>query len=292
MATPAIRVRTRRPIDWGYLGTLLFLTALGAVMALPIAWLVSSSFKPLDEFFLFPPRFFVRNPTLNNFRDLLLVTSGTWVPFGRFVLNSVVVTVASVGGSVVIAIMAAYPLAKYRAMPGRNFLFLLIVSALMFSPEVAQIPRYMVVNGLGMMDRFSALIVPNLAAALGLFLLKQFLEQVPDTLLEAARIDGASEWQILWRVIWPLATPAWSTVGILQFIAFWNDSWSPMVFTRSESMKTLPLAILTISPGPGQVAFAGAETAASMLQFLPVVLIFALLQRRVIQTMVHSGIKG
>ena len=287
----AVRSKARKPVNWSYVRSLLFLTTLGLVMALPIIWLVSTAFKPLDELFLYPPRFFVSRPTLNNFRDLLLVTSGTWVPFMRYILNSVVVTVASVIGSVVIAVMAAYPLAKYK-IPGRDFMFMVIVSALMFAPEVSQIPRYLIVNEMGMMDRFSALIVPGLAAPLGLFLMKQFIEQTPDALIEAARIDGASEWTILWRLIWPLTMPAWSTVAILQFIAYWNDTWTPLVFTRSEAMKTLPLAIQTISPGPGQVAFAGAVTAANLLQFLPVVIIFGMLQRRVIATLVHSGIKG
>ncbi|MDI7248197.1 MAG: carbohydrate ABC transporter permease [Bacillota bacterium] len=285
------RFPRHRRLKWGRVMLYVFMTAVAAFMAMPIIYLVSSAFKPIEELFVFPPRFFVQHPTTRNFVELLLAVSGSSVPFSRFAFNSVFVSSVTVLGSVVLSSMAAYPLAKHR-FPGKDLIFLGIVSALMFAPEVTQIPRYLVVNKLGLIDTYGALIIPNLAGALGLFLTKQFLEQIPGVLLEAARVDGASEWTVFTKVIMPIIKPACATVAMLVFVASWNDTFSPLVFTRSEAMKTLPLAVQTIAGGPGVVARTGAVMAASFVLTMPTIVVFLLLQRLVLETMVHSGIKA
>lgn len=270
----------------------LFMTALALFTLLPIVYMVSTAFKPLEEMFLYPPRFLVRHPTLRNFVDLLLAMDALSVPFARFLFNSLFVTIATVTLSVVLSSMAAYPLAKYPRMPGAKLFFSIIVSALMFAPEVTQIPRYLIVDQLGMIDTYWGLIVPSLAGSYGLFLMKQFMEQMPIELIEAAKVDGATEWRIFWQIVMPLVRPAWITLIIFSFISTWNDFFTPLIFTRSEQMKTLPLIMSSIGGGPGVVARSGAVAAASMVVVLPTLIIFLLLQRYVMQTMAYSGIKS
>lgn len=285
------RQRRRSKLKKEPIGVYVFLTIVGIIMFLPMYQLIITAFKPLEELFLFPPLYYVRQPTLENFQELLVAAGSGWVPFSRFVYNSVVVTVSVVSLHVLAACMAAYPLAKSKA-PGVKFLFQLTVAALMFSAQITNIPRYLIVNGLGWIDTYLPLIIPGIGSAFGVFLMKQFLEQVPDALLEAARIDGAGDFRIFWNIILPLSRPAWSTLIIFSWIGTWNDSWSPMVFTQRESMKTLPLAIQTIFSGANVVARQGANAAAGLLQTAPTVIIFLILQKQVIQTMAYSGIKS
>ena len=162
----------------------------------------------------------------------------------------------------------------------------------MFAPEVTQIPRYLIVDRLGMIDTYWGLIIPSLAGTYGLFLMKQFMEQLPIELIEAAKVDGASEWLIFWRIVMPLVRPAWITLIIFSFISTWNDFFTPLIFTRSEQMKTLPLIMSSIGGGPGVVARSGGVAGASMVVVLPTLIIFLLLQRYVMQTMAYSGIKS
>jgi len=278
-----------RKLDTGRLLTILFLTALGAFMMLPLLFLISTAFKPQEELFVYPPRFLVRSPTLDNFRDLLFAMSGDRIPLVRYFFNSVVVSGVTVAFTVLLGSLACFPLAKHR-FPGRNLFFSLIVVSLMFAPEVVEIPRYLVIVNLGLMDTYHALILPQLAFPIGLFLMKQFLEQVPDEIFEAARVDGAGEWRQLIRIALPLIRPAWATVVILSFTAIWNDAGSSALFTQSEQMKTLPYYLSTVN-GQG-VARAGANAAATFLMTIPTVLIFILFQRQVLSTMAHSGIKS
>jgi ABC-type glycerol-3-phosphate transport system permease component len=268
------------------------MTGMALFTLLPIVYMVSTAFKPLEEMFLYPPRFLVRHPTMRNFVDLLLAMDSLSVPFTRYLFNSLFVTIATVTFGVVLSSMAAYPLAKYPRMPGAKLFFSIIVSALMFAPEVTQIPRYLIVDRLGMIDTYWGLIVPSLAGSYGLFLMKQFMEQLPIELIEAAKVDGASEWRIFWQIVMPLVRPAWITLIIFSFISTWNDFFTPLIFTRSEQMKTLPLIMSSIGGGPGVVARSGAVAAASMVVVLPTLIIFVLLQRYVMQTMAYSGIKS
>lgn len=280
--------RRRQATKWEYL----VLTILALITMLPIVYMVSTAFKPLEEMFLYPPRFLVRHPTLRNFAELLIAMDALSVPFARYLFNSLFVTVVTVVLGVILSSMAAYPLAKYPRMPGNKLFFSLVVSTLMFAPEVTQIPRYLIVDRLGLIDTYAALILPVIAGSYGLFLMKQFMEQIPIELIEAAKIDGAGEWQVFWRVVMPLVRPAWITLTIFSFIGTWNDFFTPLIFTRSEQMKTLPLVMSTIGGGPGQVARWGAVAAASLVITLPTLLLFVLLQRYVMETMAHSGIKA
>jgi ABC-type glycerol-3-phosphate transport system permease component len=268
------------------------ITVLALFTTLPIVYMVSTAFKPLEEMFLYPPRFLVRHPTVRNFAELLLAIDALTVPFVRYAFNSLFVTITTVTSGVIISSLAAYPLAKYPRMPGGKLFFSIIISALMFAPEVTQIPRYLIVDKLGLIDTYAGLILPVLAGSYGLFLMKQFMEQLPIELIEAAKIDGASEWKIFWQVVMPLVRPAWITLIIFSFIGTWNDFFTPLIFTRSEQMKTLPLVMSTIGGGPGQVARWGAVAAASLVVTIPTFILFVLLQRFVMETMAYSGIKS
>jgi ABC-type glycerol-3-phosphate transport system permease component len=270
----------------------LIISLLALFTLLPIVYMVSTALKPLEEMFLYPPRFFVRHPTLRNFAELLLAIDALMVPFVRYAFNSLFVATATVSASLVLSSMAAYPLAKYPRMPGGRLFFAVVVSTLMFAPEVTQIPRYLIVDRLDLIDTYAGLIIPSLAGSYGLFLMKQFMEQLPVELIEAAKIDGASEWAVFWKVVMPLVRPAWITLIIFSFIGTWNDFFTPLIFTRSEQMKTLPLAMSSIGGGPGVVARWGAVAAASLVVTVPTFVIFVLLQRYVMETMSYSGIKA
>ncbi len=269
------------------------LIPLAIFAVLPIIYVISTAFKPLEELLLFPPPFFVRRPTMDNFQDLLLATNALAVPFSRYLFNSVFVTLTTVLLQVLFCSMAAYPLSKARGLPGTNIIFGLVIAALMFAPQVTRIPQYLVVQKLGMIDTYFALIFPALAYSLGLFMMKQFMDNSVDiSLIEAARIDGANEWTIFWRVVMPNVAPAWNTLLIFGFIAHWNDSFSPVVFTRSEAMKTVSVAMISLTNGPATVARLGAQSAAAFLMTAPTIIVFLLRQAKVMQTMAHSGIKG
>lgn len=258
---------------------------------LPLVYLVCTAFKPLSELFVFPPQFFVRNPTLKNFSDLLLSMSSSAVPFTRYVFNSALVTVITVIGTIFVSTLGAYGMVKHNP-PGSKLWFQVILAALMISPYVTQIPRYLIINRLGLINSYAALIIPSLATAYNFFLVKQFVEQIPNALIEAARIDGCGEMRIYWQVIMPLLIPAWSTLMVFSFVSSWNDYFSPLIYLSDQAMKTLPLALNTISGGSATIGRAGAVAAATLLMTLPTIILFMLSQKKVMQTMVHSGIKG
>ena len=293
MATKLRTIRLRRFIERKATpGEYIVMTTLALFTLLPIVYMVSTAFKPLEEMFLYPPRFFVRHPTIRNFIELLLAIDSLTVPFVRYLFNSLLVAGATVTGGVILSSLAAYPLAKYPRMPGAKLYFAIIISALMFAPEVTQIPRYLIVDRLNLIDTYWGLILPSLAGTYGLFLMKQFMEQLPIELIEAAKVDGASEWTIFWKIIMPLVRPAWITLIIFSFIGTWNDFFTPLIFTRSEQMKTLPLIMSSIGEGPGTVARWGAVAAASLVITLPTLIIFVVLQKYVMETMAYSGIKS
>ena len=266
--------------------------ALVAFTALPLVYLVVTAFKPLDELFVYPPKFYVKNPTMKNFSDLLISLGSSAVPFTRYAFNSILVTSIIVLCTVIVSALGAYSLVKFKP-PGSKPLFDLILMALMFSPHVTKIPSYMVVNGLGLINTYGALILPNIAVAYNFFLMKQFIEQYPNELLEAARIDGAGEFLIFLKMVMPALKPAWSTLIVFSFVNNWNDYFSPLIYVTSQAMKTLPLALQTISGGAAgmSVGRAGAVAAATFCMTLPTVIIFVIMQGKVMETMVYSGIK-
>ncbi len=263
--------------------------ALVCFTALPLVYLVSTAFKPLDELFVYPPQFFVRNPTTKNFTDLVVSLGTSTVPFTRYAFNSIVITVIIVACTVTVSCMGAYSLVKLQP-PGGKVLFNLILVALMFSPHVTKIPSYMVVNGLGLINTYGALILPNIAVAYNIFLIKQFMEQFPDELLEAARIDGATEMRVFIEMVLPALKPSTATLIVFSFVNNWNDYFSPLIYVTSQAMKTLPLALQTI--GGGTIGRAGAAAASAFLMTAPTIVIFVWKQSQVMETMTHSGIKG
>lgn len=267
------------------------MTLLVCFTALPMVAMVCRAFMPLDELFMYPPRIIVRKPTFANFSELLSSLNASVVPFTRYIFNSLFTTITSVFLSVVVCCMGAYGLVKFKPV-GSKFIFAVIVAALMFSTHVTQIPNYIVVNQLGLVNSYWALIIPKIAVAYNFFLVKQFAEQLPDEILEAARIDGCSELKIFWKIAMPLLKPAWSTLAVFSFVSNWNDYFSPLIFINKDAMKTLPLALQTLAGGAGVVARAGTVGAATLLTTLPTIIVFVIMRGRVMQTMTYSGIKS
>lgn len=266
------------------------LLALLAFTSLPLVYLVCTAFKPMDELFVYPPQFFVKNPTLKNFSDLLTSVSSATVPFSRYIINSVFISAVVMIGTIVISSMGAFSLAKYKPK-GANLIFSVVVAVLTFSPFVTTIPSYKIINGLGLMNTFWALILPKIAVAYNFFLMKQFIEQFPDSIIEAARIDGSGEMRIFWTMVMPNVRPAWATLAVLTFVSTWNDYFSPMIYINSQAMRTLPLVLQSIAGGVGTVARSGAMAAATFLTIAPTIIVYVIMQKQVMATMAYSGIK-
>ncbi|GBF71796.1 binding-protein-dependent transport system inner membrane protein [Paenibacillus sp. 598K] len=275
----------------GMLLLYVFLTLLAVFMMLPIVFIFNHAFKPLHELFLFPPTFLVRQPTVRNFEQLLLSASSDMVPFSRYLLNSILAAAATVISVILISSMAAYALAK-RSFPFKAAIMALIMVSLMFAAETVAIPRYLIVSFLGVTDTYFALILPLLASPVAVFLLIQFMGQIPNELLEAAQLDGAREFQIFMRLVMPLAMPAVTTVAIITFQAAWGDVEGSTLFIHKEQLKTLPYYVTTLITGmANSVAGQNIAAAAGLLMFLPTFLMFILFQSKVNETMVHSGVK-
>ena len=271
----------------GNVAMFVFLFIVASFTALPMIYAVSTSLKPLDELWKFPPSLIVvQKPTLKNFSDLVAVMSNSWVPFSRYIFNSFFITAAGTAGNVVLASMAAYPLAK-KQFPGGGAFFKLIVFSLMFTPAVTSIPTYMVMSTLGWIDSYLAIIVPAFGSTLGLYLIRQFMLGVPNALLEAAKIDGASEWRIFWRIVMPQVKPAWLTAMIFSVQNLWNVGSSNFIY--EEKLKTLPYAMSQIvSAG---IARAGVGAASTVVMMIVPIAIFLFAQNNIVETMASSGIK-
>lgn len=264
------------------------LTLCGAVLALPLVYAVVNAFKPFDELFIFPPRFYVVNPTWDNFIDLMAMCANSWVPFTKYLFNSLFTTVVTTAAMVVISAMCAYPLAKNK-FPGNKAIFNTIVTALLFVPAVTFLPQYLVIAKLHMIDTYWALILPTLGTTLGVFLMKQFMEPLPDALMEAARIDGCSEFGILFRIVMPVVKPAWMTLIIFTFQSVWNNTGASQ-FVFKENMRTLPILLSQIVSS-GTIARAGVGSASAVVLMLPPIILFVIGQSSVVQTMASAGIK-
>ena len=258
----------------------------GLFMVLPLVMVINNALKPIDEIFQFPPRIFVRNPTLSNFTDLFVLMNDTWVPFSRYILNTAIITVGGMLGHVIIASLAAYPLAKHD-FPGKNILFYMVVLSMMFSWTVTQIPQYVIISWLGINNTYAALILPAWSFGMGLYLMKQFMEQIPDSLIESARIAGASEWRIFWSIIMPNVKPAWLTLAIFQFQQMWGNTGS--LFLRNEELKPLQFSLLQITAGG--VARAGVAAAVTFIIAAVPITFFLICQSSIMETMTTSGMK-
>ncbi len=262
------------------------LVLMGLFMVVPLVLSISNSLKPLEELFVFPPRLFVRNPTLKNFHDVFVLMSESWVPFSRYLFNTVLITVVGTLGHLIIASLCAYALAKHK-FPGRNLIFGVIVTALMFAGQVTAIPNYLIMSRLGWLDSYMALVIPAIGKPMGLFLMKQFMEQIPDSLLEAARIDGSNEFTTFFRIAMPQVKPAWLTLIIFSFQDLWNMQGSNFIY--SEDLKTLPYALSQIAAGG--ISRAGATAAVTVIMMIVPITIFVINQSSIVETMASSGIK-
>ena len=269
------------------------LAPLVLLMLLPIIFIFSHAFKPPDELFAYPPRFFVTNPTFKNFTDLFSRMSTSGVPVSRYLFNSVLITLVTVAASIVVSTTAAYALSKKR-FKLKQMLFTINTVALMFVPIAVTIPRFLIIERLNLMDTFMVHILPVLALPVGLFLIKQFIDGIPDEVVEAAQIDGASDVWIYWRIILPMIKPAIATIAILTFQATWNNADTSTLYVTTESLKSFAFYLSTLTTttaGANAVAGQGMAAAASLIMFLPNLLIFIFLQSQVMNTMSHSGLK-
>lgn len=271
----------------GNFGVFFILTLICIFMILPMIYTVSSSLKPLDELWIFPPRFLVQNPTAENFKELFRVLDSSMVPFSRYLFNTIFISVVGTAGHVVLASMCAFALSKYK-FPGSKVMFKIIVTTLMFNATVTAIPNFMVMTSLKLLDTYWALILPAFGSSLGLYLMKQFMEQMlNDSVLEAARIDGAGEIRIFWRIVMPLVKPAWLTLIVFSFKDLWNIGGT--TYIHKESLKTFNYAMSQILAGG--IARAGVGSAAAVIMLIVPITVFILTQSNIVETMGSSGMK-
>ena len=271
----------------GDAGISVLLVLLGAFMFLPMVYVVMQSLKPLDELWMYPPRFYVMSPTLKNFKDLFTLMNISWVPFSRYIFNTVLVSVAGTAGHLFLASLAAYALAKIK-FPGRNLMFQTVQMSLMFNATVTAITSFILMSALKWLDSYWALIVPAWCSSLGLYLMKQFMDtNVNDSVLESARLDGAKELKIFWIIAMPMVKPAWLTLIIYSFQGLWNAGASMYIY--SEQFKPFNYAIGQILAGG--IKRAGAGAASQVIMMLVPILIFIISQSNIIETMGSSGMK-
>lgn len=271
---------------WGDLLNFLFLAILGIIMLIPVVFSVSNAFKPLDELFVFPPRFFVRHPTFANFRILPSLFSDSLVPLSRYILNTLFITIAGTAGSIIIASMAAYVLEK-KKFRMREGIFKLVVNTLMFTPAVTAIPSFLIMSKLGFINSYAAILIPTIGSSLNVFLMKQFMVGIPNTILEAARIDGSGEQRIFWSIVMPSVKPAWMTLIIFCIQNLWGATGGNYIY--NEELKTLPYALSQVMSA-GLVR-AGASAAITTLMMIVPMCVFVVTQSNIMETMMSSGIK-
>lgn len=271
---------------WGNFLVFLFLALFGLFFIFPIFYSVLNAFKPLEEILIFPPRMYVKNPTMDNFLELVMLMEDSWVPLSRYLFNSILVSVVGTAGHLLLSSMAAYPMAKIP-FPGRKGFQKVVVMSLLFTASVTYIPTYIVMDVLGLIDTQWSIILPAWASSLGLYLMMNFMSNLPDSMMEAARIDGAGEFRIYWQIVMPNVKPAWMTLIIFSFQAMWNNTGASYIY--SEELKMLPSIIGTITAGG--VRRTGVSAAAALLMMLPPILIFVFSQNNVLETMSSSGMK-
>ena len=271
----------------GDAGITFVLSILGLFMFLPMVYVVSQSLKPLDELWMFPPRFFVVNPTLSNFTDLFTLMNTSLVPFSRYIFNTVFVSVIGTTGNLFFSSLAAYAMAKIK-FPGGKAMFKTVRTSLMFHATVTAITSFLIMSKLGWIDTYWARIVPAWATSLGLYLMKQFMEtNVTDAVLESSRLDGASELRTYWVIAMPMVKPAWLTLIIYSFKDLWNAGAS--VYIQSEQLKSFNYAIQQVMAGG--IKRAGAGAASTVIMMLVPILVFVISQSNIIETMGSSGMK-
>ena len=270
----------------GDIAIFVFLCLLGSFMLFPLYYSLVQSVKPIEELFIFPPKLYVLNPTTKNFTDLVSVASNMWVPLSRYIFNSVFITVVVCVSNVFVCCCAAFVLAKCK-FPGANFLNKLIVTCLLFSSQATWIMTFLVLSKLGLIDTYGALILPNIATPLGLFLMRQSMSTIHDSMIEAAKMDGAGLFRICWQIVVPNSKPAIMTLIIFAFQAAWNIQGGVLIY--SEELKTLPTIVQQISMTG--LSRQGAVYAAAVVLLIPPLVVFLAAQSQVMETMANSGIK-
>ncbi len=270
----------------GDIAIFLLLIFVGLFMLFPIYFSFVQSIKPVEELFVFPPKLYVQNPTSLNFEDMLKVAGALDVPFSRYVFNSVLISVVVTVVQLLLSSSAAYVLAKVRA-PGIRAMNKIIEIALLFTSSVTYIVQYIVMAVLGMIDTYFALTLPYIATAMGLFLMRQFMGQIPESMIEAAKLDGASHMRICWQVVMPNVKPAWLTLMIFAFQGAWQITG--YLFVYSEQLKPIPIVMQQIAASG--IARTGVSSATVVVLMLPPMILFLILQSNVVETMAHSGLK-
>ena len=271
----------------GDAGIAFFLIIMGVFMFLPMYYVIIQSLKPLDELWMFPPRFYVSSPTGKNFSDLFILLSDSWVPFSRYIFNTVFITAMGTFGNLLFSSLAAYAVSKIP-FPGRKGIFWIIQRSLMFTSTVTAIANFLTLSTLGLMDNLFAIIIPAWGSSMGLYLMKQFMDSsISDDVLESARLDGCNEFKTFWVIAMPMVKPAWLTLIIYSFQGLWNTGSSQYIF--SEQLKTLNYAISQITAGG--IARAGASAAATVIMMIVPILVFIITQSNIIETMASSGMK-
>jgi len=260
------------------------------LMSLPIIFIISHAFKPLDELYAYPPRFFATRITFDNFRQLINATEQSGIPFGRYLFNSLLSASSIILLSILLASLAAFAF-SFLDFKIKKWLFAANQIAIMFVAVAVAVPRFIVMNTLGVTNTFFAHIVPLIAMPVGVFLLKQFMDQIPRELYDAAKIDGANKFQIYYSIVLPLVKPALATIAILAFQSAWNNIETSQLYISDEALKTLPYYFQSLTLGTSSIAAQGISAAASLIIFIPNIILFIILQKNVMNTMAHSGLK-
>lgn len=275
----------------GQIKLYLFVIPLALITGLPIVYIIFHAFKPMEELFAFPPKFITTNPTFDNFRQLFKASRAAGIPLSKYLFNSILITVSVVFSSMILSSAAAYAMSKLK-FKGRDLIFNINQLALMFVPVAVMIPRYLVVEFLGLTDTYWSQILPLIPLPVSVFLLKQFVDTVPDSLIEAAYMDGATELHVYFKIIIPMIKPALATAAILVFQQVWSNLEASNYYISDEGLKSLVFYMNTLASANGNsVAGQGVQAAASLLMFLPNLILFCFLQNKVMNTMAHSGIK-
>jgi multiple sugar transport system permease protein len=261
-----------------------------AFMLLPLLYVVFHAFKPMDELFAFPPKFITTRPTLENLRRLFAVAGSSNYPLSLYLFHSVFTSLLTMGASVLMCGASGFALSK-KQFKGKKLILEINQAALMFVPTAMTITRFLIIKEVGLMDSYLAHIIPLLAMPVGLFLVKQFIDQVPSALVDAAQIDGCSDYGILFRIILPVIRPALATVSILAFQASWNSAEASQRYIDSEHIKTFAYYISVVAPSGNNVAGRGMAAGGVLLLFIPCLLLFIIMQSKVMNTVAHSGIK-
>lgn len=271
----------------GDTGIFVFLAIMGVFMFLPMIYVIMQSFKPLDELWMFPPRFYVMRPTVKNFSDLFSLLSDSWVPFSRYIFNTVVITALGTFGNLMLSSLAAYAMAKIP-FPGRNFAFKTVQLSLMFTSTVTAIANFLTLSTLGLLDNIFALIIPAWGSTMGLYLMKQFMDSsISNDVLESARLDGCGEFRTFWTIAMPMVKPGWLTLIVFSFQGLWQTGSS--IYIYSEQFKTFNYAISQITAGG--IARAGVAAAGAVLMMAVPIIVFLISQSNIIETMASSGMK-